>query len=52
MASRFLSVFAIGEKLFEVFDTLRCKGDGGYVVEVQDGEAAVFRLHVHGNVVE
>jgi hypothetical protein len=39
-ASRRLSFFAIGEKLFQVFDTLQCKGDGGYVVEVQDGEAA------------
>ena len=46
------SVFAIGEQFFEVFDALRCKGDGGYVTEAQDGEAAVFRLHVHGNVLE
>ena len=28
------------------------KGDGGYVTEGQDEEAAVFRLHVHGDVVE
>ena len=46
------SVFAISEQFFEVFDPLRRKGDGGYVTEAQDGEAAVFRLHVHGNVVE
>jgi hypothetical protein len=34
------SVFVIGEKLFEAFDTLRCKSDGGYVVEVQRGEGS------------
>jgi len=26
----------VGKEFFEVLDALRCKGDGGYVVEVQD----------------
>ncbi len=32
LSRRFLPL-AVGEKLFEVFDPLRCKGDGGYVTE-------------------
>jgi hypothetical protein len=44
---------AICEELFEVVDAEPREGDRGYVVvQIEDGEAAVFRLHAHGDLVE
>ena len=42
-----------GEKFFQVFDALSGEGhDGIVLVEIQDGEAAVLRLHAQRDFVE
>jgi hypothetical protein len=42
-----------GEKLFQVFDALSGEGyDGTVLVDIQDGEAAVLRLHAQRDFVE
>jgi hypothetical protein len=46
------SPLEVGEELCEVLNALRRKGDGRYIVDVPDREAAIFRLHVHRNIVE
>jgi hypothetical protein len=37
----------IVEQFLEVLDAPRCEDDGYFVVDIYEGEAAVFRLHVH-----
>ena len=42
-----------GEKFFQVFDALSGEGDdGNVIVDIQDGEAAVLRLHAQRDFVE
>ena len=43
----------VGEEFPEVLNTLGCeRHDGNIVIEVQDPQAAVLRLHIHRNVME
>jgi CIC family chloride channel protein len=42
----------VREEFLEALKALGREGDGGPIVDVPDGEAAVFRLHVHGYVVQ
>lgn len=42
-----------GEKFFQVFDALSGEGhDGNVIVDIQDGKAAVLRLHAQRDFVE
>ena len=43
----------VGEEFPEVLNTLGCeRHDGNIVIEVQDPQAAVLRLHIHRNLME
>jgi len=43
----------VGEEFPEVLDTLGCERlNGNIVIEVQDPQTAIFRLHIHRNLME